>query len=90
MEELVRTVILPRLDQLEAELFALREATWPVCQAIVEDGDPLSRIDDKRRFLSLMFKEDAIALLTKKAEFSGITNRVLRDQELDSIVVVKR
>ena len=87
MEELVRTVILPRLDQLEAELTALRTATWPVCQAIVEDGDPLSRIDEKRTFLSLMFKEDAISLLDKKAEFSGITHKVLRDQELDSLSV---
>lgn len=84
MEELVRTVILPRLDQLEAELHALRNVTWPVCQSIREKGDPLKCAKEKRIFFAHMYKDDAIELLKKKAEFNS-HDALLLDQELDLI-----
>lgn len=87
-EEFLRTHVLPRLDQLEAELKALRDATWPVCQGIREKNGPFQYISEKRDFLKLLFKEDAIELLKKKAGFTGITDTVILDQELESICTV--
>lgn len=88
-EEFLRTVILPRLDQLTAELAALRDVTWPVCQGIKENGNPLNDVSEKRRFLSLMYKDDAIELLKRKASFTNVTDPVLRDEEYERICTVK-
>jgi hypothetical protein len=85
MEELVRTVILPRLDQLEAEVKFLRDVTWPVCQGIRETGSPFQDIEGKRKFFRHLYKDEAVELLRKKSEFTGITNQVLMDKELDLI-----
>jgi hypothetical protein len=85
MEELVRTVILPRLDQLEAEVKFLRDVTWPVCQGLRETGSPFQDIQGKRKFFRHLYEDEAIDLLKKKAEFTGITNQVLMDKELDLI-----
>lgn len=85
MEDLVRTLLIPRLDQLEAEVKMLREIAWPICQALKEDGNPLSCIDEKRRYFRHLYKDEAIELLKKKAEYSGIINKVLTDRELDLI-----
>lgn len=89
MEELVRTVILPRLDQLEAEIKALRDVTWPVCQAKREKGNPLSCIDDKRKFFKLLFKDEAAELLRNKAEYAGMQYKLILDEEMDLICTVK-
>ena len=50
MEDLVRNLLIPRLDQLEAEVKMLREIAWPICQALKENGNPLSFGDEKRRY----------------------------------------
>jgi hypothetical protein len=83
--DLLRTVLIPRLDQLEAEVKLLRELAWPVCQALKEDGDPLSCSEEKNIYFRLLYKDEAIDLLNKKAKFTGITNKVLLDQEYDLI-----
>jgi hypothetical protein len=83
--DLVRTLLIPRLDQLEAEMKMLREVTWPVCQGILEDGNPLNMSDEKRRYFRLFFKDEALDLLNKKAKFTGIKDPVLMNLELDSI-----
>ena len=36
VRELIKDVILPRIDQLEDELRELRRVTWPVCQSLRE------------------------------------------------------
>jgi hypothetical protein len=88
MEELVRTVILPRLDQLEAEVKFLRDVTWPVCQDIRESGNPLHDISGKRKFFRHLYKDEAMDLLKKKGEFAGhASNRVLLHKEFDLICI---
>lgn len=86
-EEFLRTVILPRLDQLEAELKALREVTWPVCQALKENGNPMSCSNEKRKFFKNLYKDEAIDLLKRKASFSRTnSNQLLFNEEFDLIV----
>lgn len=87
--DFVKAFLLPRIDQLEAEVKMLREITWPVCQALYENGDPLSCIEQKRRYFSVLFKDEAIDLLEKKSKFTGIGNNVIMNQELDMICTVK-
>jgi hypothetical protein len=88
--DLVRTLLIPRLDQLEAEVKMLRSVTWPVCQALLEDGNPLALSVEKRKFFKLLFKDEAIELLNKKAEFMETrSNGVLIDREIDLICTVK-
>lgn len=89
MEDLVRTLLIPRLDQLEYEVKLLREVTWPVCQALLEDKNPLNMSAEKRKFFKSLYKDEAIELLEKKLKFIGEGgNNVIRDAELDSICLV--
>ncbi len=81
----VRTLLIPRLDQLECEVKMLREITWPVCQSLKEDGNPFSCIDEKRRYFKHLYKDEALDLLKKKSDFTGIKNKVITDQEFDLI-----
>ena len=83
--DFIKTFLLPRLDQLEAEVKILRDTTWPVCQALKEDGDPLTCIEEKRKYFRHIYKNEALELLDLKANFSGINNKVIRDQEFDLI-----
>ena len=85
--DLVRTLLIPRLDQLEAEVKMLRELTWPVCQALREKGNPLACAEEKRRYFRLLYKDEAINLLEKKARFTGITSPEIIHQEYDSILL---
>lgn len=84
MENLVRTLLIPRLDQLEAEVKMLRELAWPVCQSLKENGDSLSCIEEKRRYFRHLYKDEAIKLLKKKAKFTGSDPDITR-RELDLI-----
>jgi hypothetical protein len=89
-EEFMRTFLLPRLDQLEAEVKALREVTWPVCQALLEEGDPLKHTQEKRKFLKMFYKDEAIDLLLKKAAFERLReNEAVINQEFDMICTLK-
>lgn len=87
-DEFLKNHILPRLDQLEVELKALRDVTWPVCQGIRETNGPFQYINEKRNFFRHLFREDAIALLKRKASFTNIKDPVIIDQELQSICTV--
>lgn len=87
-EDFLKTHLLPRLDQLEVEVKTLREVTWPVCQGLRETHGPFQYIKEKRNFFSNLFKEDAIDLLKRKAQFTNIKDQVILDQELESICIV--
>ncbi len=87
IENLVRTLLLPRLDQLEIEVKMLRELAWPVCQAMKEKGNPLACAEEKRRYFRLLYKDEAIDLLEKKANFTGITSPEIIHQEYDLILL---
>lgn len=83
VRNLLKDVILPRMDQLECEVKLLREVTWPVCQSIKE-RHTLDDIRSKKRFLQHGVKdeEEALDLLRKKwklqtsqdVSFSGYSN----------------
>jgi hypothetical protein len=88
-EDLVRTLLIPRLDQLEAEVKMLREVTWPVCQALLEEKDPTKMATEKRKFFTLLYKDEALDLLHRKARFTGIVSPVIVDHELDLVCTVK-
>ena len=70
MDENVR-FIFQRLDNLEAELSELREATWPVCQGLKDQRSQLCNIKDKRRFFRFLDREIVRRLLILKGEFMG-------------------
>jgi hypothetical protein len=59
-----------RLDSLEAELFELREVTWPVCQGLIEErSGSFQAMNAKRRFFKFIHVDDIMKLLKAKARF---------------------
>lgn len=79
--------VFKRLDNLEAELAELREATWPVCQGIVDERTgPLGNVRIKRRFFKFLDEDIVVKLLRLKAAFMG-TSRDLVGEELRQILV---
>jgi hypothetical protein len=60
-----------RLDNLEAELSELRDATWPVCQGIKDQRSQYQNIKEKRRFFKFLDVEAIRRLLRLKGEFMG-------------------
>lgn len=83
---LLREVILPRLDAHEAELYELRQATWPVCQALKDKNMPFKNIAEKRRFLRLFDIDEIRKLLGLKAKLAKI-NDVSMNEELRMILI---
>jgi len=78
--------VLGRIDSLEGELKELRTATWPVCQAKLDDKNPLNNIKEKRKVLRWLHLEDVKDLLRLKGRIMGLT----RDQvaiELREILI---
>ena len=78
--------VLGRIDSLEGELKELRIATWPVCQAKLDDKNPLNNIKEKRKVLRWLHLEDVKDLLRLKGRIMGLT----RDQvsvELREILI---
>jgi hypothetical protein len=70
VRELIRDVILPRLDNLEEQMRELRRVTWPVCQSLREKSQ-LTDIENKKRFMSMLSKEELTMLLQEKAKISS-------------------
>jgi hypothetical protein len=61
-----------RLDNLEAELAELREATWPVCQGLVDNrAGVFANVKEKRSFFKFLHVDDVMRLLRRKAWFMG-------------------
>ena len=63
--------VFQRLDNLEAELSDLREATWPVCQGLKDQRSQLQNISEKRRFFKFLDNDLVRRLLRLKGEFMG-------------------
>ena len=64
--------IFGRLDNLEAELAELREATWPVCQGVVDERTgQFDNIRAKRRFFKFLDIDEIRRLLRLKCTFMG-------------------
>jgi hypothetical protein len=70
VRELIKDVILPRLDQIEEEVRELRKVTWPVCQSLREKSQ-LTDIRNKKKFLEILDDDEVIMLLNEKASVSS-------------------
>ena len=75
-----------RLDNLEAELSELREATWPVCQGIKDQESQFQNIKEKRRFFRFLDIDVIQRLLRLKGEFMG-KYPCLNGEELRQVLV---
>ena len=62
--------VFQRLDNLEAELSDLREATWPVCQGLKEQRGQ-GTLGEKRRFFKFLDIDIVRRLISLKGEFKG-------------------
>jgi hypothetical protein len=70
VRELIKDVILPRLDKIEEEVRELRKVTWPVCQSLREKSQ-LTDIQNKKKFLEILDDDEVIMLLNEKASVSS-------------------
>ena len=70
VRELIRSVILPRISQLEEEVRMLRRVTWPVCQSLKEQSQ-ISDISNKRKLLQMLDPDEVKFLLIEKVVVSG-------------------
>ena len=85
MEEFQKHV-LERLTNVEEELKELREVTWPVCQAQLDEKNNLKNIFQKRKLLRWLDLEEVTRLLRLKG-FMMKTDRELVNMELHQIVI---
>jgi len=71
---LIRENILPRLDSHEAEIYDLRDVTWPVCQGQrdLAAGGVFTHIKAKQHFFKFMHPRDILRLLKRKAAVMGM------------------
>ena len=71
---LLKENILPRLDNHEAEIYELRDVTWPVCQGQRDTaaGGMFTNIKAKRLFFKFMNPIDILRLLKRKAIVMGM------------------
>lgn len=73
VRKLLKECVLPRLDQLEYELFFLRRHTWPIC-ALMNETSPVSTRGFRDKALSyggdeyLLVKKDKLAKLLRPDE----------------------
>lgn len=68
--------VFERLGNVENELKELRDVAWPVCQAKLDDRNPLNNIKEKRRVLRWLHVDYIKDLLRRKGLLMGLT----RDQ----------
>ena len=61
----IREHLLPRITQLEQEVYHLRRVTWPVCQALREKW-ATDEIPEKWKVLGMLHSEDARQLVNTK------------------------
>jgi hypothetical protein len=78
--------LLERITNLEIELNALREVTWPVCQSLWDKNGPYENKQQKKGFFKWLFEEQALNLLRLKARFLG-TSQDLAFSELQWVLV---
>jgi len=78
--------LIERITNLEIELNALREVTWPVYQSFWDKNGPYENRKQKKGFFRWLFEEQALNLLKLKARFTG-TSQGLAVSELQWILV---
>lgn len=80
IHRLIKENILPRLDAHEAELWELRGATWPVCQAIKDKNMAFRNIKEKRRFFRFLDRHEIRRLLGLKAAYARLDDVSLEEE----------
>jgi hypothetical protein len=65
IRRLLKENILPRMDQLEAEVMLLRKHTWPIIQSMKEHNQ-LDDIKSKREFFCVLSEDEIKELLIQK------------------------
>ena len=85
-EMLLRENILPRLDDVEAQLKELREVTWPYVQA-QRDVLGYDTRNEQRRLLRWLDLDDVRKLLRRKLHWLNIYEEEAVEQELQQILV---
>lgn len=80
IHRLIRENILPRLDAHEAEIWELRGATWPVCQAIKDNKMAFRNIKEKRRFFRFFDQHEIRRLLGLKAAYTRMDEVSLQEE----------
>lgn len=87
---LIRENILPRLDNLDAEMYELRRVTWPVCQGQRDTtaGGPFSNMRAKFQFLRFLHIDEVRELIARKALAMGLLSREVVDEELRQILIL--
>jgi len=78
--------LLERITNLEIELNALREVTWPVCQSLWDKNGPYENKQQKKGFFTSLFEEQALNLLRLKSRYLGMSPS-LAASELQWILV---
>jgi hypothetical protein len=78
--------ILERLTNVEEELRELREVTWPVCQAQLDEKNNLKNIFQKRKLLRWLDLEEVTRLLRLKGLMMK-SDREMVNMELKQIVI---
>ena len=89
MEEihlLIRENILPRLDDVEAQLKELREVTWPYVQA-KRDVLGFDTRNEQRRLLRWLDLDEVRKLLRRKLHWLNIYEEEAVEQELNQILI---
>lgn len=82
IRRLLKENILPRLDQLEAEVMLLRKHTWPIVQSMKEHN-PLVDISSKREFFCVLPEDEIKELLNLKCRYKkGDENLVKKEFKL--------
>lgn len=92
ISKLIRENILPRLDNLDAEMYDLRKVTWPVCQGQrdASAGGIFTNIPTKTSFLKFLHIDDIRDLLSRKAIYMGIYSPEIVNEELRQIVIINK
>ena len=78
--------LLERITNLEIELNALREVTWPVCQSLWDKNGPYENKQQKKSFFRWLFHDQILELLRLKARYLG-TSQDLAFSELQWVLV---
>jgi hypothetical protein len=86
MERLLRENLLPRLDDVEAQLKELREVTWPYVQA-QRDMQGFDTRGEQRRLLRWLDLDEVRRLLRRKLYWLHIYEEEAIEQELNQILV---
>lgn len=87
METLLRENLLPRLDNVEAQLKELREVTWPYVQA-KRDSLGINTRKEQRKLLRWLDIDEVRNLLRRKLYWLHIYEAEAIEQELQQILII--